>query len=325
MRARGINERMKTFLKVLLVIVILFGAALAYFLLQPPVFADLTDDTPEDTTETDVTETLHPDGRKAELLSAFFGLDNALPRPLNRFIHRETGGKDGMPVIFSHELDVSTMQAGDFKVTTASGQVGDLTCVTLAPANDLGEWRTVLLVGEYGSIDDQPVKVEIVGDLLSKDQKVNFRGLSVGVIPLEDGPEMVLAQVVPPSEWEIGKKATLSPLGGGSGCPPETTQVVRVTWQGGVTKPGGAEIDDKERLLYRLTVLKEDGTTAEVTPFAVADMGDSDNNHRLCLDVEGVPQAVFFPAGHVTDPREDLNPETRIELTPSKGWPEPRE
>ena len=81
-----------------------------------------------------------------------------------------------MPVVFSHELDVNTLQAGDFKVTTTPGKVGELTCVTLAPANDEGELRTVLLVGEYGSIDDQPAKVEVVGNLLSIDQEVNFKG-----------------------------------------------------------------------------------------------------------------------------------------------------
>ena len=253
------------------------------------------------------------------LLSAFYGLDSSLPRVLNRFIHREVGGKDGLPVVFSHEVDPGTLQAGDFRITRASGKTGELTCVTLAPANDLGELRTVLLVGEYGSIDDQPVKVEIVGNLLSKDQEVNFRGKSVAVIPLEAGPEMVLAQVVPESEWEVGKEATRLPLGGGSGCPPETKQVVRVTWQGGVTKPGGAEIDDKERLLYKVIVLDGDGTKAEVTPFAIADMGDSDNNHRLCLDVDGAPLSVSFPAGHLTDPREDLNPKTTIAITPKEG------
>ena len=82
----------------------------------------LTDDTPEDTTETMVTEVVHPDGNKAMLLSAFFGLDSALPRVLNRFIHREMGGKDGMPIVFSHELDPSTLQA-----TTVTGLVGPYT------------------------------------------------------------------------------------------------------------------------------------------------------------------------------------------------------
>ena len=179
---------MKILLKALFAILFLCGCAFIIVLLRPPAFADLTDDTSRDTTETEVTKTLHPDGREAELLSVFYGLNSALPRALNRFIHREVGGKDGMPVVFSHEVDPGTLQAGDFRVTAASGRVGELTCVTLAPANDLEELRTVLLGGEYGSTDDQPAKVGIIGNLLSKDQEVNFRGKSIRVIPLEEGP-----------------------------------------------------------------------------------------------------------------------------------------
>lgn len=43
------------------------------------------------------------DGRSAELLSAFFGLDNGLP-PRSEGVCRGAGGADGLPVIFSHEL-----------------------------------------------------------------------------------------------------------------------------------------------------------------------------------------------------------------------------
>ena len=282
--------------------------------MRPGAFNHLTDATPEDTTETEQVSDLHSDGSTAQLLSAFFGLDSALPSRLNWFSNQKFGGKDGMPVVFSHELDFGTLQAGDIRITTESGTVGAPEFVTLAPADDLGELRTVLLVGEYGSVDDQPVRVDVVGNLLSIDQEVNFIGKSVGVVRLEEGPSIARAQVPPRSEWRIGQKATLGP-GGGSGCPPDTTQAVRVTWQGGITKPGGKEVDDEERLLYKVVVLNQDGTTAEVTPFAIADLRDGDNNHLLCLDVDGTPQTVSFPAGHLTDPREDLNPDTTAEVT----------
>ncbi|MEM9160926.1 MAG: hypothetical protein AAGB46_17890, partial [Verrucomicrobiota bacterium] len=275
---------MSTRFKVILALLLLGLAGWQILQMRPLVFSELTDDSPVDTTDTEITLTTHPDGRQVELLSAFFGLDNTLPSALNGFVHKEAGGKDGMPVVFSHEIDAATMQAGDFRVTMASGKIGALTCVTLAPADDLGELRTALLVGEYGSLTDPPVKVEVVGNLLSKDRKVNFRGKAVPVIPLEAGPSIVLAQIVPPDEWETGKRASRLPLGGGSGCPPGTKQVVRVTWEGGVTKPGGEEVDDKERLLYKVMVESLEGTVVSVTPFAIADMGDADNNHRLCLD-----------------------------------------
>ncbi len=43
------------------------------------------------------------DGHSAELLSAFFGLDNGLPLR-SEAVCRGAEGADGMPVIFSHEL-----------------------------------------------------------------------------------------------------------------------------------------------------------------------------------------------------------------------------
>ena len=169
--------------------------------LRPGALSHVTDATAQDVTQTKVVTDTHPDGSKASLLSAFFGLDSTLPRGLNYFGGEKFGGKDGMPVVFSHELDFSTLQAGDFRVTTESGKVNSPHFVTLAPANDLGELRTVLMVGEYGSMDDQPVKVEIVGHLLSIDQKVNFRGKSVGVVRLEAGPSIASAEVIPEQEW----------------------------------------------------------------------------------------------------------------------------
>jgi hypothetical protein len=94
-----------------------------------------------------------------------------------------------------------------------------------------------------------------------------------------------------------------------------TKQVVRVTWAGGVTKPGGEEVDDVERAEYRVTTLLDDEGETELVPFALGDLGDGDNNHELCLDRAGMPVKVDFPAGFVTDPRNDLNPPTSIEIT----------
>ena len=276
---------------------------------------DMADSTQQDTTTTDVIATKDVNGRKTTLLSAFFGLDDALPSNSERGLCRGAAGKDGMPVVFSHEIDVETMQAGDFRVVTASGKVGEITCVTPAPADDIGEARTILIIGQYGSAEDEPATVEIVGNLLSKDGQLNFLGARTTVVPLEEGPIMVWAEVVPEPEWELGKSASSLPGGGGDGCPLGTKQVVRVTWNGGVTKPGGQEIDDIERVGYRVTMSSGDEGKTELVPFAIGDIGDGDNNHELCLDRAGLPLHVDFPAGLVTDPREDLNPDTRIEVT----------
>lgn len=94
-----------------------------------------------------------------------------------------------------------------------------------------------------------------------------------------------------------------------------TKQIVRVVWNGGITKPGGDEVDDVERKSYSVTIRDDDGSVSTISPFALGDLGDGDNNHKLCLDVEGMPLKVDFPEGLVTDPRDDLKPGTSIEVS----------
>jgi hypothetical protein len=247
-----------------------------------------------------------------QILSAFFGLDDSRRLRLLTFLPcRGFNGKDGMPVIFSDEIDDRTLDAQDFRVTTRSGQTGRVQCVTLRPADEEGEKRTVLVLGEYGSAHDQPVKVKIVDDLMSLDGAVNFKGAQADVIPLKAGPTMILAENVPQENSSLGTRGN---------CPREGVKsIVRVTWTGGITKPGGAEIDDQERQLYRVTVRKPGGDLATVTPMAVADLNDNDNNHELCLGADGEPLSVFFPEGALADPNEDLNPETEVAVSADRS------
>lgn len=240
------------------------------------------------------------------LLSAFFGLDNALPPRAIRLC-LNAPGKDGMPVIFSEEIDDETLDPEDFRITTAAGKIGRVDCVTLKPADEKGEKRTALLIGEYGSADDQPATVEIVGDIVALDGGANFKGARTAVIPLEAGPTLILAEIAPQEDWR---------LGGRRNCPRRGVKtILRVTWSGGVTKPGGAEIDDKERHLYRVAIRQADGAVITATPFAIGDVNDNDNNHELCLGVDGAPMRVSFPAGGLTDPNEDLNPDTEVTVS----------
>lgn len=281
------------------------------------------DDNPEAFTSDEQTDST-PDtslpheanGQSADLLSAFFGLDDNLPLMANRGICDGAGGADGMPVVFSAEIDFDTMQAGDFQVTTASGKSGSLACVTLRPAIGEGELRTVLLAGDYGSADaDPPVSVKIVGNLHSIDQTLNFKGAEVAVTPLSLGPSLVFAEVVPEESWHLGRESD-DTWGSSDGCPTEgVQQIVRVAWAGGVTLENGDEPGDTERQLYRVTVQAEDGTTRDIIPFALGDLADGDNNHELCLDTTDRSLSVSFPAGILTDPNDDLNPATSVQVT----------
>jgi len=281
-----------------------------------PSVADVTSLDLTDTTA-DATLPRESVGQSAELLSAFFGLDNGLPRLASRAICRGAFGKDGMPVIFSTEIDHTTMQAGDFRVTTASGAIGQMHCVTLLPATDGGELRTVLLVGEFGAAEaDPPVSVEVVGHLQSIDGTLDFRGAQVDVTPLAPGPSLVMAEIADPTARDLGLGQRRTD---GDDCPSNgTIQAVRVVWAGGVTLENGDEPGDTERDLYRVNVRAADGSEREITPAALADLGDGDNNHLLCLDTADTPISVAFPAGVFTDPNDDLNPATSVAVRPTR-------
>ena len=278
-----------------------------------PCLADVTSLELTDTTA-DAALPRESGDQSAELLSAFFGLDNDLPL-MSRRICRGAPGKDGMPVIFSTEIDHTTMQAGDFRVTTASGATGGMHCVTLLPATDAGELRTVLLVGEFGDAEtDPPVRAEIVGHLHSIDGTLDFRGAHVDVTPLAPGPSLVMAEILDPTvpDQGLGQRRT-----DGTDCPSAgIQQAVRVVWAGGVTLENGDEPGDAERDLYRVTVRAADGTERDITPTALADLGDGDNNHLLCLDTADTPVSVSFPAGVLTDPNDDPNPVTSVAVRP---------
>ena len=78
-----------------------------------------------------------------DLLSAFFGLDNALPGR-TRLICRDAPGSDGMPVILSHRIAASAysgrsggMDASVFEVELASGERVAPDCAAPAPALDV--------------------------------------------------------------------------------------------------------------------------------------------------------------------------------------------
>ena len=93
-------------MKILCALVLLF--TLAGCVQSRPV-----DRFPANTEQTDTTSDTDPAHTGGRLLSAFFGLDNGLPRQSSLRLCRGAGNADGMPVIFAHEVDTQTLQAGD--------------------------------------------------------------------------------------------------------------------------------------------------------------------------------------------------------------------
>jgi len=243
----------------------------------------------------------------ASILSAFFGLDDALPSIVER-ICPGGAGTDGMPVVFSDEINQDTLDADDFVVITAGGVEKVPRCVTHLPAGEENEDRTVLLIGDLGdAVEDPPASVVVSGRLFGETAG-NLQGLETDrVTPLAAGPFLVHAEVVEAGEQELGRP------GNGGGCPLEgTLQVVKVTWAGGVVATSGEELGDAERMRYRVTF--EDGS--QIVPFALADLNDNDNNHDLCLDDARRPVRIGMGEDTVIDPNGDPNPHMFVLLPP---------
>ena len=246
--------------------------------------------------------------REAKVLSAFFGLDNALPIAAIG-LSWKAPGKDGMPVVFSHELNPATLDASDFKIKTAKGNLLGVEVVSLRPAVEAFELRTVLLIGEFGNHpDDEPIEVAIVGDLRARSGQ-NFKGQKVNVTPLEKGPFLSHVEY-----FKLDDNYPFVEEGRGCDCPKEKTKmVVRTIWAGGVRALNGEELGAKE--LQNIKVYLQVGKdTLPIHPFQIADLSDNDNNIDLCMDKEGIPIKVGVEAHTTIDPRNDANDFTSLEV-----------
>ena len=240
-------------------------------------------------------ETTAMDGgaESVQILSAFFGLDSRIPGFL--FGCGLSGLQDGMPIVLDRRIPLpALLDPSVFAVHRASGAESPVGCATLAPANEVEERRTILLVGEFASEEDPPVGVEIVGTLLTDDGVDAQGALIETVVPLAAGPSIVLAEHYLISEL---------PTGGTDECPADTDHIIKTTWEGGVSGPGGADLDESHRL----------GTTVEYASGEVrvatllADAFDNDNHVELCMSAPGEPVAISVGSGLYEDPHGDLN------------------
>ena len=225
--------------------------------------------------------------RNAKILSAFFGLDNDLPQRSIR-ISPKAPGKDGMPVVFSQEIDPTTLEPSDFKIKTAKGEYFNVDIVSLIPATEAFELRTVLLVGAYGDYpDNEPIEVEIVGELLTRTGQ-DYQGQKINVTPLEKGPFLSYAEY-----FEFDNDYPYVSKTRGCDCPKdETITVVRTVWAGGVRALNGNELGDNELKNFVITLINEKDTIT-TNPFKIADLNDNYNNIDLCSKEKGVPIKVI--------------------------------
>ena len=232
------------------------------------------------------------------ILSAYHGLDQ-LPIVARRLCGYRVANDDGMPVVFSTQLQVDSVVPESFLVIRSDGESVVPNCATLHPAMEPLEQRTVLLTGDFGTFGETPLRVEVAGPLLTFDGESLFGLSTEDITPLEDGPRVVLAERFAPDTYGLAKE-----------CPDGTFQVVQLTWEGGVTGPDNAALGEDQRL--GTMVLLEDGST--VNPLALVD-DDPDNHVLACLAEDSPAQSVVVNAGLFYDPGDIANPATIAEVT----------
>lgn len=242
------------------------------------------------------------------LLSAFFGLDDAMPFQAN-FLCPGAVGMDGMPVNFKYPIDASSLSASDFEVVDSLDTIHIPICAVLAPANENGENRTVLLIGEFGTaVTNPPVEVRIVDDLFTTDvlpgesacsEIMNLNGISTtNVVPLANGPTLFFAQRLDGSLNECS-----------SGI-----QTIQVAWNGGITphQSGDAESD---LFQYYIGYSDSSGVLIPHIPISIADINDNDNFHQLCFSTNEEIVKISMMANTVEDPNQDPNLFTEIDVS----------
>ena len=244
------------------------------------------------------------------LVSAFFGLDNALPS----ILCNQLGSLlDGMPVNFRFPLDSSSLSETDFEVVDSLGNIHIPMCAVLAPANENGENRTVLLLGEFGTaVTNPPVEVRVVGDLFTIDTLsgesvcsaiINLNGITTtNVIPLADGPSLFFAQRI---------DGNLNECNSG-------TQTIQVAWDGGITPYISGDIES-DLFQYYIGYSDSSGVLIPHIPISIADIDDNDNFHQLCFSTSDEIVKISMMANTVEDPNHDPNLYSEIDVSSCDG------
>ena len=244
------------------------------------------------------------------LVSAFFGLDNALPS----ILCNQLGSLlDGMPVNFRFPLDSSSLSGTDFEVVDSLGNIHIPMCAVLAPANENGENRTVLLLGEFGTaVTNPPVEVRVVGDLFTIDTLsgesvcsaiINLNGITTtNVIPLANGPSLFFAQRI---------DGNLNECNSG-------TQTIQVAWDGGIT-PYISGDTESDLFQYYIGYSDSSGVLIPHIPISIADIDDNDNFHQLCFSTSDEIVKISMMANTVEDPNHDPNLYSEIDVSSCDG------
>ena len=106
---------------------------------------------------------------QGQIIAANYG-SARLPPNLGQLVCPAAPGRDGIPVHFESEV-IDPVYPKDFIVRGADGAPRPVLCATFDPSDDVGDRRSILLVGEFGDGEAQPVSGEVVGAIRS----IHFR------------------------------------------------------------------------------------------------------------------------------------------------------
>lgn len=236
--------------------------------------------------------------KELRILSAYHGLDPLPPLATRLCGLPPANGQDGLPVTFSVQINSVSISADAFAVETSFGSIVTPLCATLRPALESLELRTILLIGSFSVGDSFPLSVEIVGELEDVDGNSLIGLKTEKVTPLKAGPSLVYAEAFSPNTAGLEEE-----------CPQETSQAVQLTWEGGVTGPKGAKLNESQRIA--ISILLNNGVS--IHPLSLAD-DDPDNHVIACIAETSPAVLVTVMEGFFYDPGDDANPETSIDI-----------
>ena len=270
---------------------------------------------------TAVSTTVSTSDSSPRMLSAYVGAIDSRGAYMRAGCVPPAGGGVGMPVVFDVEIE-GTPEPGDFLVDYFDrlGRTRRVhpDCVSLAPADEEYEDRTVLVVGDFGdgsAITRVAVTEAGPGEaahLVSESGELLdglfVEGADISNIGVTE--ELVYAEVLPLEE--LGVDCADVVLGAG-----QVLVAVQTTWNGGVTGVDGTPIDEDMWPEDYSVVFADDPTP--VIPDVLDDRNDVDNNHVLCFarDADaGAPLTVTGAPGFCSPSDFCTTEESTIEIRP---------
>lgn len=231
---------------------------------------------------------------------------------------RATMYMDGLPVTFNYPVLTGGIDKASFVITLSDGSQISPFCYTMAPANEMNEMMTPLLILDgVSSKGLEVVHFQVVGDvrLLRPDgEVVSAKGLEYDGPKLRyqnTGPSLVWASLSVFSAVREAKKKLIRSIFTNGAYPnhchvafPATTHVLKLGMDGGSTKDGITGLRAEDTNFFEVTL--PDGQPFPVVGklLGLADLGrtadnyDGDNFFDLCLKLDREDIAALHSQGN---------------------------